>query len=155
RKRKRIVTIGALGSHHALATTIYSRRAGLDATLILYPQPLTPHVIENLLLDHSYGAVLKRATHPTTAPAVALAQVALDPRGTAFVPPGGSSALGTIGHIEAGLELAEQVRAGEFPEPSILVVAFGTGGTAAGLAFGLALGGLRTRVVAVRVVEKV
>jgi D-cysteine desulfhydrase len=153
KRKRRVVTIGALGSHHALATTIYARRVGLDATLVLYPQPLTPHVVENLLLDHSFGANLLRATHPTTAPAVALARCALGPRETLFVPPGGSSALGTIGHVEAGLELAAQVRAGELPEPGLAVVAFGTGGTAAGLALGLALGGLRTRVVAVRVVE--
>lgn len=153
KKKSRVVTIGALGSHHALATTIYARGLGLDATLVLYPQPLTPHVVENLLLDHSYGAELKRAGHPTTAPAVALARCARDPRGTSFIPPGGSSALGTLGHVEAALELAAQVRAGELPEPALVVVAFGTGGTAAGLALGFALAGLRTRVVAVRVVE--
>ncbi len=153
RKKSRIVTFGALGSHHALATTIYSKRLGLDAVLVLYPQPLDPHVIDDLLLDHVFGAELRRASHPATALPVALAEVARAPRATLLVPPGGSSSLGTIGHIEGALELAAQIRAGELPEPDLLVVAFGTGGTAAGLAFGLALAGLKTRVVAVRVVE--
>lgn len=153
RKKTRIVTFGALGSHHALATTIYAKKLGLDAVLCLYPQPIDPHVIDDLLLDHAFGAELRRCSHPATAPAVALAEVARAPRATLLVPPGGSSSLGTIGHIEGALELAAQVRAGELPEPDVLVVAYGTGGTAAGLAFGCMLAGLRTRVVAVRVVE--
>jgi 1-aminocyclopropane-1-carboxylate deaminase/D-cysteine desulfhydrase-like pyridoxal-dependent ACC family enzyme len=155
RKKKRVVTMGALGSHHALATTIYARKVGLEAVLVLYPQPLDPHVIDDLLLDHAFGAELRRAAAIPLAPAVALAEIAKAPRATALVPPGGSSALGTIGHIEGALELAWQVREGLLPEPDALVVAFGTGGTAAGLAFGLALAGLRTRVVAVRVVEAI
>ncbi len=155
RGKKRVVTFGALGSHHALATTIYARKLGLEALLVLYPQPIDPHVIDDLLLDHAFGAELRRCGHPTLAAAVALAEVATGGRSTLVIPPGGSSALGTIGHVEGALELAEQVRAGLLPEPDLLVVAFGTGGTAAGLAFGLALAGLRTRVLAVRVVETI
>jgi D-cysteine desulfhydrase len=61
--------------------------------------------------------------------------------------------LGAIGYVNAGLELAEQVRAGELPEPDAVFVALGTGGTVAGLAAGLALGGLRSRVVGVLVTD--
>jgi D-cysteine desulfhydrase len=46
------------------------------------------------------------------------------------------------------------VAAGECPEPEEVFVPFGTGGTAAGLAIGLALGGLRTRVMAIRVIDR-
>ena len=69
------------------------------------------------------------------------------------MPPGGSSARGQLGFVSAGLELAEQVRAGELPEPAELYVAVGTGGTLAGLVAGLALAGLRTRVVGVLVTD--
>ena len=62
--------------------------------------------------------------------------------------------MGALGFVNAGLELAEQVRAGLLPEPEWVFVAMGTGGTTAGLALGLGLGGLRTRVRAVRVVER-
>jgi D-cysteine desulfhydrase len=155
RKKDRVVTFGALGSHHALATTIYARHLGLEAVLVLYPQPIDPHVLDDLLLDHVFGADIRDARHFTTAPAVALAAVAQAPRRTVLVPPGGSSSLGTVGHIEGALELAAQIKAGELPEPDVLVVAFGTGGTAAGLSLGLALAGLKTRVLAVRVVEPI
>ena len=50
--------------------------------------------------------------------------------------PGGSSPLGCVGYVEAAAELAEQVRAGDLPAPSHIVVALGSGGTAAGLAAG-------------------
>jgi D-cysteine desulfhydrase len=55
--------------------------------------------------------------------------------------------------VSAGLELGEQVRAGLLPEPAELYVAVGTGGTHAGLVAGLALAGLRTRVVGVLVTD--
>jgi len=68
-----------------------------------------------------------------------------------FVPPGGSSPVGSLGFVEAALELGEQVRAGELPEPETVWCALGSGGTAAGLALGLRMAGLRTRVRAVHV----
>ena len=67
------------------------------------------------------------------------------------IPLGGSSWLGSVGFVNAGLEVADQVRAGAIPYPSALYVALGTMGTAAGLALGLALAGLDTRVQAIRV----
>lgn len=66
-----------------------------------------------------------------------------------FLPAGGSSPVGTLGAVEVGLELASQVRNGEIPEPSHVVTAVGSGGTAAGLLLGLELAGLDTKVVAV------
>jgi D-cysteine desulfhydrase len=64
-------------------------------------------------------------------------------------PAGGSNAVGVLGPLEAALELADQIRDGDLPEPSFVVTAVGTGGTAAGFALGLALAGLDTRVHAV------
>ncbi len=59
--------------------------------------------------------------------------------------------LGCVGYVEAGLELGRQVAAGEVPEPSHVVLALGSGGTAAGLLLGLKLAGLRSRLVCVLV----
>jgi D-cysteine desulfhydrase len=69
-----------------------------------------------------------------------------------YVPIGGTSPLGILGHIEAGRELAAQIREGLLPTPSTVVVPMGTGGTAAGIAMGLGVEGIRTSVTAVRVV---
>jgi hypothetical protein len=68
-----------------------------------------------------------------------------------FIGPGGSSPLGTLGYAAAALELAEQVHAGVLPEPAAIYVPLGSGGTAAGLLLGARLGGLASRVCAVRV----
>jgi D-cysteine desulfhydrase len=70
-----------------------------------------------------------------------------------LVATGGSSPRGQLGFVSAALELAEQVRAGALPEPAEIYVAVGTGGTLAGLVAGLALAGLRSRVVGVLVTD--
>ncbi len=44
RRADTIVTTGAAGSHHVLATSIYGRQLGLDVHGLLVPQPKTPHV---------------------------------------------------------------------------------------------------------------
>jgi D-cysteine desulfhydrase len=66
-----------------------------------------------------------------------------------LLPAGGSSPVGALGYVEAALEIAAQVEAGSLPEPAHAVVPVGTGGTAAGLALGFRLSGLRTRVVGI------
>jgi D-cysteine desulfhydrase len=69
------------------------------------------------------------------------------------IPAGGSNWLATIGFVNAGLELAEQIASGAIGVPDRLYVANGTMATATGLALGLALAGLPTEVHAVRVTE--
>jgi D-cysteine desulfhydrase len=69
-----------------------------------------------------------------------------------YVPIGGTSPLGMLGHIEAGRELAQQIRDGILPPPETIIVPMGTGGTAAGIAMGLGAEGIETTVTAVRVV---
>jgi D-cysteine desulfhydrase len=156
RGHRTVLTTGALGSNHALATTIYAGAVGLRALLVLIPQPITAHVRRTLLLDHAYGATIHAV------PSIAAARrrvIGLVLRGTLardrpyLVPTGGSSAVGTLGYVNAGLELAEQVRAGELPEPAAIVVPLGSGGTVAGLVAGLAVAGLATRVIAIRVTD--
>jgi D-cysteine desulfhydrase len=155
-KRRAVLTFGGLGSNHALATTIAARAAGLRTMLVLVPQPMTEHVPRVLLLDRAYGAELHYA--PTLLRAAAttlglLVREALHGTVPVVIPVGGSSAVGTIGYVNAALELAEQVRAGELPEPDVVFVPIGSGGTAAGLVLGLALAGMRSRVVGVLVTD--
>lgn len=156
REHRTVLTTGALGSNHALATTIYARQLGLRTLLVLIPQPVTPHVRRALLLDHAYGAQVHFA--PTIA-AARRRVIDLLLRGTLardrpyLVSTGGSSAVGTLGYVNAGLELGEQVAAGALPEPAAVVVPLGSGGTVAGLLAGLKLAGLRSQVIAVRVTD--
>jgi 1-aminocyclopropane-1-carboxylate deaminase/D-cysteine desulfhydrase-like pyridoxal-dependent ACC family enzyme len=156
RGARRLITVGAAGSHHALATTIYGRRLGFDVTLVLFPQPLTPHVRDVLLLDHAHGAELRYTRRMETVPA-ALFVAALRYRSQrAFIiPAGGSDATGTLGYVSAALELAEQIERGELPAPASVVVAAGTLGTAAGLALGFAIAGLQSSIMAVRITSRI
>ncbi len=154
RGRERVVTFGAWGSHHALATAIHGRRLGLAVRLELFPQPVTPHVARQLLCDQAAGAELAPIRFPALVPLRIAARTVLGAPGE-VVPPGGSSPLGAVGFVEAGLELADQVKTGLLPAPDLIFVAGGTCGTAAGLALGLELAGLSATVVVVRVIPAV
>jgi D-cysteine desulfhydrase len=61
---------------------------------------------------------------------------------------------GVLGSVNAALELAAQVDRGELPPPARVVVPLGSGGTAAGLALGLAIAGLDTALVGARVAPR-
>ncbi|MEC3918836.1 1-aminocyclopropane-1-carboxylate deaminase/D-cysteine desulfhydrase [Nocardia sp. CDC160] len=150
--RKTIVTVGGLGTNWGLATALYGREHGLKTVLALVDQPEDEHVRAQLKRLRDSGAEL-HFTH-TKARTIASAPFLLGRNFSGFRPPyflpaGGSSAVGALGYVEAALELAEQVRAGELPEPSHIVIPVGSGGTAAGLSLGLRLAGLSTRVVGV------
>jgi 1-aminocyclopropane-1-carboxylate deaminase/D-cysteine desulfhydrase-like pyridoxal-dependent ACC family enzyme len=147
-----VFTFGVAGSNHALATGIYAGGLDLDAWLLLTPQSNSSFVGRNLLMGRWAGA---RQVHcATEAEARRLARtLELRKRPPYRVAGGGSSPLGAVGFVNAGLELAAQVRAGLLPAPDVIYLALGTMGTAAGLALGLAAARLATRLVLVRVVR--
>ncbi len=149
-----LVTAGATGSHHVLATSLFGTRAGFDVSAVMVRQPVTPHVVENLRCDLGAGASLHPvptwAAVPPTMAALS-ASLRFDGKRPYMVAYGGSSAVGTLGYVAAGLELADQIAAGEVPEPDAIYVALGSGGTCSGLAIGLRAAGLTTPIVAVRV----
>lgn len=151
RRRKTVLTFGALATNHGLATALYAREVGLQAALALVDQPVDDHVRAQLERLRASGATL-HFTH-TRARTIGAAPWLLarhaSPLPPYVLPAGGSSPVGTLGYVEVALELAAQVEAGELPEPAWAVTAVGTGGTAAGLALGLRLASLRTRVLAV------
>ncbi|HET9438947.1 MAG TPA: pyridoxal-phosphate dependent enzyme [Longimicrobiales bacterium] len=156
RRARRLITVGAAGSHHALATTIYGKQLGFDVTLILFPQPLTAHVRDILLLDVAYGAELRYTGRMETVPTALFATSMRYRRQGAFViAAGGSDAIGTLGYVNAALELAAQIRLGNMPQPASIVAAAGTLGTVAGLALGFALAQLPIRILGVRITSRI
>lgn len=148
--RKRIATFGTVGSNHALATALYSHELGLECTCFLSHQVKTPMAPATLNMHIRNGTDLVKYGG-SYAKRVATLRQHLWGKNTWVVPMGGSSWLGAIGFVNAGLELAEQVATGAISLPARLYVATGTMGTAAGLAIGLALADLPTEVQAVRV----
>lgn len=156
RGRRRVLTFGGIGTHHGLATAVAARAAGIATTLVLVPQPVTPHVQRCLRLLHALGAEMHLARSTPDAVRQGLAILAggwIRGEPPVVIPTGGTSVLGALGYLNAGLELAEQVGAGLLPEPAAIFVALGSGGTVAGLLAGLRLGRLSSRVVAVLVTD--
>lgn len=155
-----IITFGAIGTNHGLATALYGRERGLRTVLLLVDQPLSDHVRSQIWRFHQAGAVLHRTrTVPQTAVQAPLAMLRYADwrRGRLpyLLPTGGSSPLGAVGYVNAALELADQVAVGELPEPAHIFVALGSGGTVAGLLLGLRLARLRSRLTAVLVTDVV
>ena len=152
RGRRSILTFGGLGTNWGLATALYAREHGLETALALVDQPVDAHVRAQLARLEASGARIHR-THTKVRTVAMLpwliARNARSGRPPYLLPAGGSSPVGALGYVEAALEIAAQVEDGSLPEPAHVVVPVGTGGTAAGLALGFQLAGLRTRVVGI------
>ncbi len=149
-----VVTLGASGSHHAVATALFAEKLGLATRVVLFPQPPTPEIARHAAVFGRLGVEVRSVAHVALVPWalwVASRQV-LGARRPYRIPAGGSSPLGIVGAVEGALEVAAAVDAGICPRPEVVVVAAGSCGTAAGLKLGFALAGLAVRLVAVRVV---
>lgn len=156
RNRRTILTFGGIGTNWGLATALYAGEQRIDTVLALIDQPEDEHVRAQLARLEASGATIHRTRTRNRTIALAPWLIARHTSGfrTPYVlPSGGSSPLGALGYVETAFEIGAQVRAGELPEPDWIVVPTGSGGTAAGLALGLALAGLRTRVLGVIVTE--
>jgi D-cysteine desulfhydrase len=152
-----LITTGTLGSHHVFATALYGREHGFETHAVLLPEPYHPNVEESLRADLAVGAKLTTATsYPGVVRAIAELAVRLRLHGHRphVVPMGGSTPHGTLSYVSAGLELAAQIDAGLCPDADAVYVACGSSATAAGLALGLSAAGLRAKVVAVRIGDK-
>ena len=146
----RIATFGAAGSNHAIATALYARAAGFDCTCFLAHQSKTPLVAATLNQHIQCGSEIVRygGDYRTR---IATLRERLWGREAWVIPMGGSSWLGNIGFVAAGLELADQLDDSGITPPDRIYVGAGTMGTAIGIALGVAAAELRSEVHAVRV----
>ncbi len=149
--KKRVVTMGGIGSNHCLATAIFCRQLGLSCFLSLFEQPLTRYVQENLLLFHRHGAGMSFSQ--------GILPMALDFYlirklrywNTYFLESGGSSVIGILGAVNSALELKQQIDSGMMPVPKYIFYPTASNGGMAGLSLGFLLAGLDTTVIGVRV----
>lgn len=150
RRCLRIATFGAAGSNHALATALYAMFSGFECTCFLSQQAKTPLVAATLNKHIRNGTEIVRfgGDYPTR---LRILRKHLWGRHAWVIPLGGSSWLGTIGFVAAGLEVADQLATAGHAPPDRLYIAAGTMGSAVGVALGFALAGLGTEVQAVRV----
>lgn len=143
-----VITFGAYGSNHALATAVHARALGLEPHVVLSPQEPGPYAARTLRAHAGLGTVIHLTEGWDGRREAVLARqelVARDGVEPYVIPMGGTDRYGTLGYVNAAIELAEQV------DVDLVYVAGGTLGTAVGMALGLAAVDRTTRVVAVRV----
>ncbi len=156
--RDHIITMGALGSNHVLATTMACCSRSMSTTGIFVPQPVQDYLKTNILCNCMKGCDIQYVESMTGAVAkilsAYLSRWIRHGRRPYFLPPGGSNRPGILGYVEAALEIAMQVKNKELPEPEYIFVPVGSGGSLAGLVLGLRLAGLMSTAVGVRVFDK-
>ena len=151
RGAQRVATFGAAGSNHALATAMHANDIALECTCFLSHQARTPKIPIALNMHRRLGTEIVR--FGSRIKPVPLFRKYLQHRNAWVIPVGGTCWLGSVGFVNAGLELAEQVRQGLLPKPTRIYIGCGTTGSAAGLAIGLAAARLDTVVHAVQVAD--
>jgi D-cysteine desulfhydrase len=147
----RVITAGSRGSTHVLSTILHARNHGIEIAAASWRQEMNDVA---RVVDARIDKEAQRR-HFRSPIAAALWLSWRSWHGDHVIPPGGTSPLGMLGHMNAAFELAEQVRMGQMPAPDRVVVPLGTGGTAAGLALGFELARLNTEVVGARVVPRI
>jgi D-cysteine desulfhydrase len=140
-----------LGSSLLLAVTplLQAQLPEREARLLLLPEPAS---------DEAWRILRASAAHAHSIHYVSTAreldrlwrQAMRRNEDSYSIPLGGSSPLGNLAYVQAALELQQQVNAGQLPEPDRIYVPLGTMGCAVGLALGLRLTKLKSRIVAVR-----
>jgi len=155
--RKSVLTLGTWGSNQIMATAFFAKKLGMKSVCVMLPQAAQEYARKNLLIVWGLGCELNSAKGNTPV-AFKLGSVYfrrwLKRERPYFVWPGGSSPLGTLGYVNAGLEIADQVRQGVMPEPDFIFCAAGSLGTFVGLVLGMKLAGLKTKVLGVRVYDQ-
>jgi D-cysteine desulfhydrase len=152
-----LITAGAIQSNHVRQTAALAARLGMEC-LALLENPIdssSANYLTNgnrLLLDLFDARVENVANLDDADQLLNEAAMRLRALGKRpfVVPIGGSNALGALGYVRAGLELAEQIKhSGE--SFAAVVVASGSAGTHSGLALGLEYALPGTRLIGVSV----
>lgn len=137
-----LVTVGGTQSNHARMTAAAARLAGLHCTLVLTSTSTRPPREGNLLLDHLLGATVRFVApgpdpigenpHATGAVAEILASIEAQGGRPCYIPLGASTALGTLGYLDAAREMDAQLETLEARADRVYFAA-GSRGTQAGL----------------------
>lgn len=152
RKHSReVFTLGATGTNAGIAISMICEQENIPCTIITFPQKDSPTVQKNQAwmqkfharYDHRktlWQAVLRYYLHPSRCK-----------KDNYFLFAGCSNAVSTFAYVNAAFELRQQIRTGLCPEPAEIIIPVSSASTLAGLTLGVALAGLSSRVIGVRV----
>lgn len=144
-----VITVGGEGSTHVLSTALHAARLGIGCSAFRWRHDMNP--VAELVSGRIMSLTPDNRVRRSALAAMVRARFGAFRDNLRFVPIGGSSPLGILGHVNAALELSEQIRRDDAPLPESVVLPVGSGGTAAGLMLGFAVAGLPVRVVGARV----
>ena len=152
-----LVTAGAIQSNHVRQTAAVAAQLGVGC-LALLENPIDSQSDDylgngNRLLLDLFGAEVENVANLDNADQLleaACQRLSAAGRRPYLVPIGGSNALGALGYVRGGLELAEQIAASG-QDFAAVVLASGSAGTHAGLALALESARPGTRVIGVTV----
>lgn len=147
-----LVTAGGVQSNHACLTAAAAACSGLACELVLGAEPPGGAASGNLLLDELFGATVHWTSKAQRTPR--MHQLADELRSSGrepyVIPIGGSNALGTVGYVDAMVELRGQLEALSLSVDHI-VVATSSGGTLAGIQLGAVLEGFAAKVTGISI----
>lgn len=144
-----ICTTGGAGSNSAIAVACHAKDLGIKSILVLCPQRNTTDTKRNLKLGLSYEAQFIFA--PNVQERDKICDKLCKDNNFYFVPSGVSNKIGMCGFVNAAFELKEQIKNGLLPEPDIIYITFGTGGTYSGLFVGAKAAGLKSIIIPVKI----
>jgi 1-aminocyclopropane-1-carboxylate deaminase/D-cysteine desulfhydrase-like pyridoxal-dependent ACC family enzyme len=159
----RIAMVAPLGSNFVAAAASQATKIGMTSEFFQFVPTQNKQIHLHARFTQSTGANVHINEGPLL-PAILKSSLGLGLRmgqnlatneKTFRLPMGGSDVLGALGHVNAALELAMQIRRGEIPHVDHLLVGVGTCGTMAGLLVGLRMADLNTKVIGVRCVDKI
>jgi len=129
RGARRLLSLGAAGSHHLLTLALFARAAELESAAVIIAQPHTQHAMDTLRAALGLGLRVYPAAHSAWLPWVLGRAVRT---GDYLIPPGGSNVLGACACADAIDELLQPIADGVLPAPDWIVVPLGSGGNVRG-----------------------
>ena len=150
-KKDTLVTAGGVQSNHCRLTAAAARKAGLDCHLVLNGTP-PENPNGNLLLDTLFGAEIHFCDREERDERLIQIADELEEKGKRpyVIPVGGSNSIGSVGYVDAMLELVNQMDDLSIT-PDSIVFATSSGGTQAGLALGAKLAGFKGDVLGISI----
>ncbi len=146
-----LVTAGGLQSNHCRLTAAAARKAGLECHLVLNgTKPANPN--GNLLLDKIFGAKIHYCDRKDRDKKLFQVSDELTAKGKQpyVIPVGGSNSIGSVGYVNAMLELSSQLNDMSI-KPDAIVFATSSGGTQAGLTLGAKITGFKGDVLGISI----
>lgn len=154
-----LITCGGIQSNHCRATVAVATKLGMKSAVLLRIDAQPP-VVGNYFLDKLMGADVKFCTRPeySNSRAEIMEAMAEEYRKQGYkpyvIPEGASNELGTLGYYNCMNEIVAQEKEMGITFDTV-VVATGSGGTAAGLYLANELHGYGKRVVSMAVCDDV